>query len=100
MRRLLNGPAAYLADFWRTVARAWNTFFFTPADPTALGLIRVVVGLLLSWDLAVYGLDMRRVVEPGTFTVWAGGSSAAALEAKYRVTGAPLVVAPAPPRPR
>ena len=51
-------------------------------------------------DLALYGLDMRRVVEPGTFTVWAGGSSAATLEGRFRVTGDTLVLAPAPRRMR
>lgn len=59
MRRLLTDPAAYLVALARTVSRAWNAFFFRPADPTPLGLIRVVVGLLLSWDLAVYGLDLH-----------------------------------------
>ena len=59
VRRLLNDLAAYLALLWRTTARAWNGFFFTPADPTALGLIRVLVGLLLFWNLAVYGLDLH-----------------------------------------
>jgi predicted DCC family thiol-disulfide oxidoreductase YuxK len=59
VRRLLTGPAAYLLELSRTVGRAWNRFFFSPADPTALGLIRVVVGLLLLWNLAVYGLDLH-----------------------------------------
>lgn len=47
--------------------------------------------------LAFHALDMRRVVEPGAFTVWAGGSSAATLEGRFRVTGDTLVLAPAPP---
>jgi predicted DCC family thiol-disulfide oxidoreductase YuxK len=55
----LTKPASYLAQLWRTAVRGWNAFFFTPADPTALGLIRVVVGLLLFWNLAVYGLDLQ-----------------------------------------
>ncbi|MGZ8414994.1 MAG: glycoside hydrolase family 3 N-terminal domain-containing protein, partial [Gemmatirosa sp.] len=50
--------------------------------------------------LAFHGLDMRRVVEPGTFTVWVGGSSAATLEGRFRMTGDTLVVAPAPPTSR
>jgi predicted DCC family thiol-disulfide oxidoreductase YuxK len=41
------------------VGRAWNRFFFTPADPTPLGLIRVAVGLLAIWNLLVYGLDLH-----------------------------------------
>jgi len=61
------------------------------------GETRVVRFALRAEDLAFYGLDMRRVVEPGTFTLWAGGSSAAALQAKFAVTGDTLVVAPAPP---
>lgn len=48
-------------------------------------------------DFAMYDRDMRRVVEPGTFTVWMGGSSAATLEAKFTVTGGVVVLAKAPP---
>src|SRR5207302_676433 len=39
--------------------RAWDAFFFTPADPTPLALIRIVTGLLLLWNLAILGLDLR-----------------------------------------
>jgi beta-glucosidase len=49
-------------------------------------------------DLAMYDRDMRRVVEPGGFTVWAGGDSNARLEARFAVTGPVVVLAPAPPR--
>jgi len=38
---------------------AWDRFFFTPADPRPLGLMRIAVGLLLFWSLAVLGLDLR-----------------------------------------
>lgn len=58
MRRLLSELAAYAARLFRAASGGWTAFFFTPADPTALGLIRVVVGLLLCWSLAVYGLDL------------------------------------------
>jgi hypothetical protein len=59
LRRLLNGLTDYPARLWGAAVRGWNAFFFTPADPTALGLIRLVSGLLLLWSLAVYGLDLR-----------------------------------------
>lgn len=36
-------------------------------------------------DLALYDLDMKRVVEPGTFTVFAGGSSDTVLQAQFEV---------------
>jgi predicted DCC family thiol-disulfide oxidoreductase YuxK len=55
----VTGPAAYLAELWGAAARGWNAFFFTPADPTPVGLIRVAVGLLLLWNLAIYGLDLH-----------------------------------------
>ena len=38
-------------------------------------------------DLAFYDVRMRHVVEPGTFTIWVGGSSAAEQSARFRVTG-------------
>jgi beta-glucosidase len=53
---------------------------------------------LHSDDLALYDLTMQRVVEPGGFTVFAGGSSAAELEGHFQVVGDTLVLAPAPPR--
>ena len=48
-------------------------------------------------DLAFYDRVMRRVVEPGTFTVWAGGSSAATLQTRFRVIGDVVVLADPPP---
>ncbi|HEX7018797.1 MAG TPA: glycoside hydrolase family 3 N-terminal domain-containing protein [Gemmatimonadaceae bacterium] len=48
-------------------------------------------------DLAMYDRTMRRVVEPGTFTVWAGGSSDATLESRFTVTGSVVVLESAPP---
>ena len=58
MRRLLSDLANYLGRLVTATRRGWNAFFFTPADPTALGLIRVVVGLLALWSLVVLGLDV------------------------------------------
>ena len=49
---------------------------------------------------AMYGLDMRRVVEPGMYHLWAGGSSEASLGTKLTIGGSTLVLAPAPPRMR
>jgi hypothetical protein len=42
--------------------RAWNTFFFAPADPLPVGLIRVAVGLLLVWSHLVLGLELEEMV--------------------------------------
>ena len=37
---------------------AWDRFFFTPADPLPLALIRIGTGLLLAWSSAVWLLDI------------------------------------------
>ncbi|HET7189623.1 MAG TPA: beta-glucosidase BglX [Gemmatimonadaceae bacterium] len=62
------------------------------------GETRTVEFTLRPSDLSLYRLDMQRVVEPGTFTLWAGGSSDATLSATYRVVGDTLVVERAPVR--
>jgi predicted DCC family thiol-disulfide oxidoreductase YuxK len=59
VRRLLSDLASYLSNLATATRRGWNAFFFTPADPTPLGLIRVVLGLLALWSLLVLGLDLH-----------------------------------------
>jgi hypothetical protein len=59
VHRLLSEAIDYPADLCRSAARAWGEFFFRPAGPTALGMIRLALGILLFWDLAVLGLDLR-----------------------------------------
>jgi hypothetical protein len=49
--------AAYPPHLIATAARAWHRFFFTPADPAPLGLIRIIVGSLSIWSLFTLGLD-------------------------------------------
>ena len=51
--------AAYLALLPTTAGRAWHRFFFSPADPTPIGLIRISVGLLSTWSLLTLGIDLR-----------------------------------------
>jgi beta-glucosidase len=48
--------------------------------------------------LALYDRRMRRVVEPGSFTLFAGTSSDDVLTARFEVTGETLVLAPPTPR--
>jgi predicted DCC family thiol-disulfide oxidoreductase YuxK len=64
VRRLLKESRRYLANLLEAARRGWNTFFFAPADPTALGLIRVATGLLAFWSLFVFGLDFRDYLGP------------------------------------
>jgi predicted DCC family thiol-disulfide oxidoreductase YuxK len=59
VRRFLNDVGGYLSDLRRATLRGWNTFFFSSADPTSLGLVRIAVGLLAFWSLLVFGLDLQ-----------------------------------------
>ncbi len=59
MRRLLIGPFLYLRDLGNGAVRGWNAFFFHPADPTPLGLIRFLLGLILLWEWGILGLDLQ-----------------------------------------
>lgn len=56
---LLTAPFRYLADLADATRRGWDRFFFTPADPTTLGLVRILVGVLLLWEFALIGVDLR-----------------------------------------
>ncbi|HEU4630359.1 MAG TPA: beta-glucosidase BglX [Gemmatimonadaceae bacterium] len=55
--------------------------------PLRAGERRTVTFTLRPADLAFYDRDMRHVVEPGTFTLWVGGSSEGGREARFRVVG-------------
>ena len=59
MHQLLKDVRFYFEDLSLSAVKAWNRFFFTPADPTSLGLIRILLGSLFFWDLAVLGVDLR-----------------------------------------
>lgn len=59
MRRLLTDLVHYLNQVGSAARQGWRAFFFTPADPTVLGLIRLAVGLLAFWSLLVYGWDLH-----------------------------------------
>jgi hypothetical protein len=58
MRRALDSIAGYAATVARTVATDWNTFWYSPADPAPLGLIRILAGLMLVYTHAVWGLGL------------------------------------------
>jgi hypothetical protein len=39
--------------------RGWEQFWFTPADPTVLGLIRIACGMVVFYTLCVYSLSLQ-----------------------------------------
>jgi hypothetical protein len=59
VHRLLREIADYLKDLSHSARTAWCGFFFAAADPTPLGLIRIALGALLIWDVAILGLDLK-----------------------------------------
>ena len=77
-------PVKRLVGFQRIVSRSGDT--------------RTVTFRIRPESLSLYDRQMRRVVEPGTFTVYVGTSSDDVLTAHFAVTGDVLVLAPAPTR--
>ena len=59
MHQFLKDVNAYFHDLCISAVRAWDRFFFTPADPMTLGLIRILLGTLFFWDIAVLGVDLH-----------------------------------------
>jgi hypothetical protein len=52
-------PAGMAAHGWCAEwAAAWNSFWFTPADPLPLAVIRIITGVILTWACGVWLLDI------------------------------------------
>ena len=49
----------YFRDLQQQSALGWNRFWFTPADPATLGLIRLLAGAMLLYTHAVWLLDLE-----------------------------------------
>jgi Vitamin K-dependent gamma-carboxylase len=64
MRELLKPLFLYPISFARWFSQAWNAFWFTPADPTTLGLIRLLTGLMVVYNHAVWGLALEDFFGP------------------------------------
>src|SRR5215469_14694869 len=58
MGRRVNGVFRNLARRGHSLAREWDDFWYTPADPTLLGVIRILTGLMLLYTHAVWGLAL------------------------------------------
>lgn len=50
--------------FFMTAIRAWDRFWFRPADPTVLGMVRILVGLVALYVHAAYTPDLLDFVGP------------------------------------
>ncbi len=67
MRRLLGDAVLHTTRVWHDLKSGLDGFFFAPADPTALGLIRIITGLLAFWSLFVLGLDLEAYLGRGSW---------------------------------
>lgn len=67
MRRVLNPVRSYLTDLVRSVAEGWGAFWFTPADPTLPGVLRILAGLMLLYTHAVWGLALDDFFGPASW---------------------------------
>jgi hypothetical protein len=56
MRRLRVALFSCAKDYVRGLEASWDAFWFTPADPTLLGGLRILTGLMLVYTHAVWGL--------------------------------------------
>lgn len=56
--------AQAMGDWFSEVLEAWNRFWFEPADPATLGLIRIFTGAMLFYTHAVWGLDLLAFFGP------------------------------------
>ncbi|MHB1560642.1 MAG: DCC1-like thiol-disulfide oxidoreductase family protein, partial [Isosphaeraceae bacterium] len=56
MRRIADYLVAYVKDSAQAVSSSWESFWFTPADPSLLGVLRVLTGLMVLYTHAVWGL--------------------------------------------
>jgi hypothetical protein len=54
MKSILAAVGAYFRALWE----AWNNFWFTPADPATLSLIRVLAGAMLLYTHFVWSFDL------------------------------------------
>jgi hypothetical protein len=51
-----------------TMGAAWNRFWFTPSDPTVLGAIRVITGVITFYTLLAYSFDLQALIGPEAWT--------------------------------
>ena len=64
MGRLLTSAWNGIRRHTAEIERQWDSFWFVPADPTLLGLIRVCTGLMLVYTHLVWGLQLEAFFGP------------------------------------
>ena len=54
----------YLSELYRSGLAGWNRFWFAPADPATLGLIRILAGSMLFYTHLIWSLDLKAFFGP------------------------------------
>jgi hypothetical protein len=63
----MNVVRGYFRELFRATIAGWNRFWFTPADPATLGLLRVLAGSMLLYTHLVWSLDLESFFGPRGF---------------------------------
>jgi hypothetical protein len=77
----VNALGRYLADLGNGTLRGWQAFWFTPADPATLGLIRLLAGAMLLYTHLVWTLDLEAFFGP---EAWLSPQAVGAFTASIR----------------
>ena len=88
----------YLRDSVASVAEPVKSLKAFRRVTLQAGETRAVTFRLGADAFSLYDRQMRKVVEPGTFTIFVGGNSIDVTSAHVEITGGTLVLAPATPR--
>ncbi len=78
------------------LVRGWDRFWFTPADPTLLGLIRIVAGTLAFYVILAYTVDLQELFGPNA---WIDARTVDVFRHHVPFRGLPFGWENAPPRP-
>ena len=60
MNSILNPVGKWLKEIWS----AWDRFWFTPAAPHTLALLRILAGAMLFYTHLIWSLDLLAFVGP------------------------------------
>ncbi len=52
---------------WRRLVRDWNAFWFTPRDPTMLGVMRILCGAICFYSLFMYSFTLQDFLGPNAW---------------------------------
>ena len=64
MRHAVTNTLIGVRERVQAFSQGWDTFWFTPSDPTLLGVLRVLTGLMLLYTHGVWGLALNDFYGP------------------------------------